>query len=41
VRPLVVAFHDWDFEEVRLAANTIFGGKPSAVGGSVASFILV
>ena len=36
--PLVVAFHDWDFTEVRAAAYMFFG-EPSALSGSVASFV--
>lgn len=37
VEPRVVAFHDWDFTEVRAAARMFFG-EPHSLGGSVASF---
>lgn len=35
--PAVVAMHDYDFSDVRLAAQQFFD-KPDRVGGSVASF---
>ena len=35
--PPVIAFHDWDFAEVRDAATVILG-EPNGVGGSVAHF---
>lgn len=38
VDPAVVAFHDFDFEDVRMAATQVFG-EADSVGGSVASFI--
>src|SRR6185369_17477187 len=34
----MVALHDWDFAEVREAAETVFRRDPSSIGGSVASF---
>ena len=36
--PETVAFHDWDFAEVRDAAAVFFGPEPDSLGGSVASF---
>jgi hypothetical protein len=37
VDPAVVAFHDYDFSEVKQAATEMFG-DPNRVHGSVASF---
>ncbi len=37
VDPPVIAFHDYDFKEVRKAATEVFG-DPNAVKGSVASY---
>lgn len=37
VNPSVVAFHDYDYKDVKQAATEIFG-DPRRVGGSVASF---
>lgn len=37
IDPDVVAFHDWDFKDVRQAGTEIFGA-PNRVHGSVASF---
>ena len=33
-----LAFHDWDFNEVREAATMFFNADPDSIGGSVASF---
>ncbi len=37
VDPAIVAFHDWDYDEVRQAGSEVFG-DPNRVHGSVASF---
>lgn len=37
VDPSIIAFHDWDFKEVRQAGSEVFG-DPNRVHGSVASF---
>ena len=40
VRPKVVAFHDWDFAEVRDTATLVLGTDPDTVVGSLAWFSL-
>lgn len=37
LNPKVVAFHDWDFDDVQRAGGQVFG-EPDNVRGSVASF---
>lgn len=43
LRPFVIAYHDWDFHEVREGAGrvrSVFSRPPHSLVGSVASFLL-
>jgi predicted O-methyltransferase YrrM len=40
VQPTVVAYHDWDYDDVRKTATRLLGRDPDNVVGSVASYVL-